>query len=205
MLGTGLSASSLSESTIPSTTSSSSTEGMYCRHIGSSGDLMRSTMAGEMRNSKLSAASRKRSRSGKFSGPNLRASASSDAIEFFLRTSCHVSAMIPPSSCELPLYRPTVSPSRTQPDRRPGHRNPGLSLLRDSPGPRKTGGSPNSQGDLPSPLLSAAPHQRASTPSPEPTRSRCRSPEAQDQRPSSRDRTYRACRESAPSKSNPPD
>src|ERR687890_64787 len=77
MLGTGLSASSLSESTIPSTTSSSSTEGTYCRQIGSSGDLMRSTMAGEIRNSKLSA------------------NASSEAIEFFLRTSCHVSAMEP--------------------------------------------------------------------------------------------------------------
>src|SRR5215213_109356 len=95
MLGTGLSASSLSESTIPSTTSSSSTEGTYCRQIGSFGDLIRSTMAGEIRNSKFSAACRSRSSSGKFSGPNFWASASKEAIEFCLRTSCHVSAMEP--------------------------------------------------------------------------------------------------------------
>src|SRR5690606_27236872 len=95
MLGTGLSASSLSESTIPSTTSSSSTDGTYCRHIGSLGDLIRSTIAGEIRNSKFSAACRRRSSSGKFSGPNRSASASSEWIEFFLRTSCQVSMALP--------------------------------------------------------------------------------------------------------------
>ena len=57
-----------SESTMPSTTSSSSTVGTYCRQIGSSGDLIKSTIAGEIRNSKLSAAMRSRSSSGKFSG-----------------------------------------------------------------------------------------------------------------------------------------
>src|SRR5215212_7935546 len=91
MLGTGLSASSLSESTMPSRMSSSSTVGTYCRQIGSSGDLIRSTMAGEIRNSKFSAACRRRSRSGKCSGPNLAASTSRDLIELVLRTSCQVS------------------------------------------------------------------------------------------------------------------
>ena len=52
-------------------------------------------MAGEIRNSKFSAACRSRSSSGKFSGPNFWANASSEAIEFFLRTSCQVS-MNPP-------------------------------------------------------------------------------------------------------------
>src|ERR1700704_1792976 len=98
MLGTGLSASSLSESTMPSTTSSSSTEGTYWRQIGSSGDLIKSTIAGEIRNSKSSAACLSRSSSGKFSGPNLAASASSEEMEFFLRTSCQVSAIKPPIS-----------------------------------------------------------------------------------------------------------
>ena len=48
-------------------------------------------MAGEIRNSKLSAACRSRSSSGKCSAPNLAESASSEAMEFFLRTSCQVS------------------------------------------------------------------------------------------------------------------
>src|SRR5688572_13185084 len=95
MLGTGLSASSLSESTTPSTTSSSSVDGTYWRQIGSLGDLIRSTIAGEIRNSKFSAAVRSRSRSGKCSGPNLAARASRELIEFFLRTSCQVSMMLP--------------------------------------------------------------------------------------------------------------
>src|SRR5688500_182640 len=95
MLGTGLSASSLSESKTPSTTSSSSTEGTYWRQIGSLGDLIRSTIAGEIRNSKFSAAIRRRSRSGKCSGPNFAARVSSELIEFFLRTSCQVSMMLP--------------------------------------------------------------------------------------------------------------
>src|SRR3954470_4693800 len=95
MLGTGLSASSLSESTMPSRMSSSSTVGTYCRQIGSSGDLMRSTIAGEIRNSKFSAACLRRSRSGKCSGPNLAASASRDRSELVLRTSCHVSMTLP--------------------------------------------------------------------------------------------------------------
>src|SRR6476620_3342642 len=73
--------------------SSSSTEGTYCRQIGSLGDLIKSTMAGEIRNSKFSAAWRSRSRSGKFSDPNLAANASREAMEFFFRTSCQVSAM----------------------------------------------------------------------------------------------------------------
>src|SRR5215212_5485991 len=95
MLGTGLSASSLSESTMPSRMSSSSTVGTYCRQIGSSGDLIRSTIAGEIRNSKFSAACRSRSRSGKCSGPNLAASRSSDRIELLLSTSCQVSMTLP--------------------------------------------------------------------------------------------------------------
>src|SRR5687767_15958608 len=56
---------------------------------------MRSTIAGEIRNSKFSAARRRRSRSGKCSGPNFAASASSEWIEFFLRTSCQVSITLP--------------------------------------------------------------------------------------------------------------
>src|SRR2546422_7873502 len=46
------SASSARESTRPSCTSSSWRSGTYCRQIGSPGDVMSSTMAGEMRNSK---------------------------------------------------------------------------------------------------------------------------------------------------------
>src|SRR3954469_13693205 len=98
MLGTGLSLSSLRESTIPSTTSSSSTLGTYCRHMGSSGERIRSTIAGLIRNSKFSAAWRSRSSSGKCSGPNLAASVSREEIEFFLRTSCQVSMDQPPRS-----------------------------------------------------------------------------------------------------------
>src|SRR4051812_6351521 len=111
MLGTGLSASSLSESTMPSRISSSSTVGTYCRQIGSSGDLIRSTMAGEMRNSKFSAARRRRSSSGNRSGPNLAASASSDMIEFFLSTSCQFSMALPVLSC-----LPTASGQRLHVD-----------------------------------------------------------------------------------------
>src|SRR2546423_15701786 len=89
MFGTGEWASSASESTNPSPTSSSCRSGTYCRQIGSPGDLIRSTMAGEMRNSKLSAACRKRSRSGNCSGPNLATSASSEARLFLRSSSCH--------------------------------------------------------------------------------------------------------------------
>src|SRR5947207_15124392 len=67
MFGTGEWASSASESTSPSCTSSSWRSGTYCRQIGSPGDLIRSTMAGAMRNSKFRAACRRRSRSGKCS------------------------------------------------------------------------------------------------------------------------------------------
>src|SRR5688500_435947 len=102
MLGTGLSASSLSESTTPSTTSSSSTDGTYWRQIGSLGDLIRSAIAGEMRNSKFSAAIRSRSRSGKCSGPNRAASDSSELIEFLRSTSCQVSMMLPALLGDLP-------------------------------------------------------------------------------------------------------
>src|SRR5213075_2028402 len=91
MLGTGELASSASESTIPSWTSSSCTVGTYCRQIGSPGDLIRSTMAGEMRNSKFSAAWRRRAMSPTCSGPNRAASASSDAILFLRRSSCQLS------------------------------------------------------------------------------------------------------------------
>src|SRR6266516_3670579 len=88
MLGTGEFASSASESTSPSWTSSSWRSGTYCRQIGSPGDLIRSTMAGEIRNSKFRAASRSRSRSGKCSGPNLATSASSVATLFLRSSSC---------------------------------------------------------------------------------------------------------------------
>src|SRR6266704_3693041 len=80
MLGTGEFASSASESTSPSWTSSSWRSGTYCCQIGSPGDWMRSTIAGEMRNSKFSAACRSRARSGKCSAPNLATRASSDAM-----------------------------------------------------------------------------------------------------------------------------
>src|SRR6266540_4642204 len=92
MFGTGEWASSASESTRPSCTSSSCRSGTYCRQIGSPGDLMRSTIAGEIRNSKFSAARRSRSRSGKCSAPNLATSASSEAM-LCLRSSCCQGAM----------------------------------------------------------------------------------------------------------------
>src|SRR3989449_7021557 len=87
MFGTGELASSANESTSPSCTSSSCRSGTYCRQMGSRGDVMRSTMAGEIRNSKFSAACRSRSRSGKCSAPNLATSASSEAM-LCLRSSC---------------------------------------------------------------------------------------------------------------------
>src|SRR6266496_4098130 len=88
MFGTGEFASSASESTSPSWTSSSWRSGTYCRQIGSPGDLIRSTMAGEIRNSKFRAASRSRSRSGKCSGLNLATSASNVARDFLRSSSC---------------------------------------------------------------------------------------------------------------------
>src|SRR2546426_3976854 len=87
MFGTGEMASAASESTRPSCTSSSCGSGTYCRQMASLGDLMRSTIAGEIRNSKFSAACRRRSRSGKCSAPNLATSASSEAM-LCLRSSC---------------------------------------------------------------------------------------------------------------------
>src|SRR5437773_3329542 len=87
MFGTGEWASSANESTRPSCTSSSCRSGTYCRQMGSPGDLMRSTIAGEIRNSKFSAACRNRSRSGKCSAPNRATSASSEAM-LCLRSSC---------------------------------------------------------------------------------------------------------------------
>src|SRR3989442_1792704 len=87
MFGTGELASSASESTRPSCTSSSCRSGTYCRQMGSPGDLMSSTIAGEMRNSKFSAACRSRARSGKCSAPNLATSASSEAM-LCLHSSC---------------------------------------------------------------------------------------------------------------------
>src|SRR5207248_9749885 len=87
MFGTGEWASSASESTRPSCTSSSCRSGTYWREMGSPGDLMRSTIAGEMRNSKFSAACRSRARSGTCSAPNLATSASSEAM-LCLRSSC---------------------------------------------------------------------------------------------------------------------
>src|SRR5690242_13204136 len=88
MFGTGESASSASESTRPSRTSSSWRSGTYCRQIGSPGARIKSTMAGEIRNSKFSAAWRRRSRSGKCAGPNLATSASSDAMLRLRSSSC---------------------------------------------------------------------------------------------------------------------
>src|SRR2546426_9546575 len=88
MFGTGEWASSASESTSPSRTSSSWRSGTYWRQIGSPGDLMRSTIAGEIRNSKFSAASRRRPRSGKCSAPNLATSASSVAMLFLRSSAC---------------------------------------------------------------------------------------------------------------------
>src|SRR3989454_6184095 len=88
MFGTGECASSARESTRPSCTSSSWRSGTYCRQIGSPGDVMSSTMAGEMRNSKFSAACRSRSRSGKCSAPNRATSASREATLRLRRSSC---------------------------------------------------------------------------------------------------------------------
>src|SRR6266567_2367753 len=81
MFGTGECASSASESTSPSCTSSSCRSGTYWRQMGS-------TIAGEIRNSKLSAAWRSRSKSGKCSAPNFAASASSDAMLCLRSSSC---------------------------------------------------------------------------------------------------------------------
>src|ERR1700693_4319301 len=88
MFGTGEFASSASESTSPSCTSSSWRSGTYWRQIGSPGDWMRSTIAGEIRNSKFSAAWRSRSKSGKCSAPNFATSASSEAMLFLRSSSC---------------------------------------------------------------------------------------------------------------------
>src|SRR5258708_17551351 len=79
MLGTGECSSSASESTMPSCTSSSCTVGTYWRQIGSSGAWIKSTIAGEIRNSKFSAACCSFAISGKCSGPNRAASCSSAA------------------------------------------------------------------------------------------------------------------------------
>src|SRR2546422_5491431 len=88
MFGTGECASSARESTRPSCTSSSWRSGTYCRQIGSPGDVMSSTMAGEMRNSKFSAACRSRYRSGKCSAVNAATSASREATLRLRRRSC---------------------------------------------------------------------------------------------------------------------
>src|SRR6266849_519526 len=92
MLGTGEFASSSSESTSPSWTSSSCTVGTYCRQMGSPGDLIRSTIAAEMRNSKFSAAWRRCAISPTCSGPKRAARASSDAMLFLRSSSCQVSS-----------------------------------------------------------------------------------------------------------------
>src|SRR3989442_1930595 len=88
MFGTGEWASSASESTIPSRTSSSWRSGTYWRQMGSPGDLIRSTIAGEMRNWKFAAGCRSRPRSGKCSAPNLATSASREAMLRLRRSSC---------------------------------------------------------------------------------------------------------------------
>src|SRR6266508_1874664 len=92
MLGTGEFASSASESTRPSWTSSSCTVGTYCSQMGSPGDLIKSTIAGEMRNSKFSAAWRRRAISPTCSAPNRAANASSEAMLFLRSSSCQVSS-----------------------------------------------------------------------------------------------------------------
>src|SRR6267142_750956 len=92
MLGTGEFASSSSESTRPSWISSSCTVGTYCSQMGSPGDLIRSTIAGEMRNSKFSAAWRRCAISPTCSAPNRAASASSEAMLFLRSSSCQVSS-----------------------------------------------------------------------------------------------------------------
>src|SRR5437867_4441401 len=91
MLGTGEFASSASESTSPSCTSSSCSVGTYCSQMGSPGDLMRSTIAGEMRNSKFSAACRRRAMSPTCSAPKRAAKASSDAMLLLRSSACQVS------------------------------------------------------------------------------------------------------------------
>src|ERR1044072_5972135 len=92
MLGTGEFAASASESTRPSWTPSSWHGGTDGRQIGSPGDLMRSTMAGEMRNSKFSAAWRRCAMSPTCSAPNRAANASSEAMLFLRSSSCQVSS-----------------------------------------------------------------------------------------------------------------
>src|SRR6266571_2313673 len=92
MLGTGELASSASESTSPSWISKSCTVGTYCSQIGSPGALMRSTIAGEMRNSKFSAACRRRAISPTCSAPKRAANASSEAMLFLRSSSCQVSS-----------------------------------------------------------------------------------------------------------------
>src|SRR5436190_3556457 len=92
MLGTGEFSSSASESTSPSCTSSSCSVGTYCRQMGSPGDLMRSTMAAEIRNSKFSAACRSDAISPTCSAPKRAARASSDAMLFLRSSSCQVSS-----------------------------------------------------------------------------------------------------------------
>src|SRR5712671_3057081 len=94
MFGTGEFASSSSESTMPSWTSSSWTVGTYCSQMGSPGDLIKSTIAGDMRNSKFSAACRRRVISPTCSAPNRAANASSEAMLFLRRSSCQVSRQI---------------------------------------------------------------------------------------------------------------
>src|SRR6266852_6101917 len=92
MLGTGEFASSASESTSPSWISSSCTVGTYCSQIGSPGDLIKSTIAGEMRNSKFPAACRRRAMSPTCSAPKRAANASSEAMLFLRSSSCQVSS-----------------------------------------------------------------------------------------------------------------
>src|ERR1051325_11250018 len=94
MLGTGEFASSASESRIPSCTSSSWTVGTYCRQIGSPGDLIRSTIAGEIRNSKFSAACLSAAMGPVCSSPKRAASASSDAMLFLRSSYCQVSTQL---------------------------------------------------------------------------------------------------------------
>src|SRR5260370_12897470 len=92
MFGTGAWCGSARGSAKPAWTWSSWRWGTYCRQMGSPGVGMGSAMAGEMRNSKFSAACRRRARSGKCSGPNLATSASSEAM-LRLRSSCCQASM----------------------------------------------------------------------------------------------------------------
>src|SRR5204863_6781963 len=93
MLGTGEWASSASESTMPSATSNSCTVGTYWRQIGSPGSRIKSTIAGDIRNSKFSAACLSRSISCTCSGPNRSARASSEAMLRLRSSSCQVISM----------------------------------------------------------------------------------------------------------------